>query len=372
MKTIKVAIDIRDLRIAKTGAKTYLEEVCNACKKGYPGFSFYFIDTWFPVYTGNNKIGKILEHIRFFSWKQILLPIICWVKNCDILFCTDYFVPLIKLRCKTAVVFHDAFFWEYPDHYNRLWLTLFKTIGVTAAKKADAVITVTEYSKKQIIKYAGIAPEKIYPVHLAPKTSTAGLNLQDAIIDPGKKYILHIGVLEKRKNLLMLIKAFDLLVKEGFSDYYLVLVGNKISKKKMDDSGNIHNLIAQLGLQDKVILAGFIPDAQLAYYYKNASVYAFVSINEGFGIPILEAFQNNLPTLIANNTCLPEVGGDAVITCDPFDVQDIKNKLKMIIQDKTLQKELIEKGKERLALFSWDRTVRGILEVFRKINDNNN
>jgi len=367
VKKIKVAIDTRDLRIAKTGAKTYLEEICIELKKGYPGFTFYFIDTWLPVYTGNNKIAKVIEHIRFFIWKQVLLPAICWFKNCDILFCTDYFVPLLKLRFKTAVVFHDAFFWEYPDHYNRFWLILLKTFGVAAAKNADAVITVTEYAKKQIIRYVHLTPDKIYPIYLAPKSSATQLNLRDAIIDPGKKYILHIGVLEKRKNLLRLINAFDLLVKEGYTDYYLVLGGNKISKAKIDDSRNITDLITSLGLEDRVILAGFIPDEQLAYYYKNASVYAFVSINEGFGLPVLEAFQNNLPTLIANNTCLPEVGGDAVITCDPFDVNDIKNKLKLIIQDKLLQQELIEKGQKRLALFSWQITCLEILEVFKKI-----
>jgi glycosyltransferase involved in cell wall biosynthesis len=367
MKKIKVAIDIRDLRIAKTGAKTYLEGVCSVFKKGHPEFSFYFIDTWLPVYTGNNKIGKIIEHIRFFSWKQILLPIICRVKKCDILFCTDYFVPLVKLRFKTAVVFHDAFFWEYPDHYNRLWLSMFKMIGLTAAKKADAVITVTEYSRKQIIRYAGIAPGKIYPVHLAAKSSVTQLNQQNATADPAKKYILHIGVLEKRKNLPNLIKAFQLLIQDGFDEYYLVLAGAKISKSTIDDSDNILNLISSLGLQEKVILPGFISDEQLAFYYKNASLYAFVSINEGFGLPILEAFQNNLPTLVSNNSSLPEVGGDAVIMCDPFDEHDIKEKMKMILQNTSLQNELIEKGRKRLGLFSWEKTSFSLLSLFKKI-----
>lgn len=367
MKKIKVAVDTRDLRIAKTGARTYLEETCLAFKKGSPDFDFYFIDTWFPVYTGSSKIGKIVEHIRFFCWKQIQLPLICFFKGIDVLFCTDYFVPCIKLNYKTVVVFHDAFFWEYPEHYNRLWLMLMKTIGMTAAKKADAILTTTGFTKKQIVKYVGLPAEKIYIAPLAPKSAMVKPDIENAATDPGKKYILHIGVLEKRKNLLLLIKAFDLLLKEGFSDYYLVLGGSRIAKKTIDDSENIHNLINTLNLQERVILAGFIPDAQLAYYYKNASVYAFVSLNEGFGIPVLEAFQNNLPILIANNSSLPEVGGDAVLTCDPFDVNDIKEKLKMIIQDPALQREMIAKGQQRLQHFSWDITAGKMMEVFKKI-----
>ena len=364
---ITVCIDIRDLKIAKTGAKTYLEEICRELKKDHPEFSIHFIDTPFSVHTGKNKILKLIEHVRFLLWKQISLPFICLVKKADILYCTDYFLPLIKLNFKTAVVFHDAFFWEYPEQYNPLWLLMLNKIGIPAAKKADAVITVTEYSKKQILKHISIDEEKIHAIHLAPKSSTRQLNIENAASDPDKKYILHIGVLEKRKNLLNLIKAFYLLKKEGFEEYSLVLVGGDISKKMISDSDNIRALILSLGLQEQVILPGFISDEQLAYYYKNASLYAFVSVNEGFGLPILEAFQNHLPTLISDNSCLPEVGGNAVIMCNPLDVNDIKDKMVMILNDQTLQNDLIEKGTKRLALFSWENTASALLDVFKRI-----
>jgi glycosyltransferase involved in cell wall biosynthesis len=367
-KEIVVCIDTRDLRIAKTGARTYLEEICKELKKGYPGFRFYFIDTFLPVYTGKYKIFKIIEHIRFFLWKQFSLPLICFLKGCDILYCTDYFLPLIKLNFKTAVAFYDAFFWEYAEQYNKLWLLLLQYFGVPAVRKANAIITLSEHSKKQIVHFVGVAADKIHAIHLAPKSSARKLSVMDAPIDPSKKYILHIGVLEKRKNLINLIKAFDLLIKEGFNDYYLVLVGNRVAKSKIDDSENIHQLIADLALQEKVILPGFITDEQLAFYYKNAQLYTFVSINEGFGLPVLEAFQNDLPTIISNNSCLPEVGGNAVITCDPFDINDIKEKIKFVIQNPSIQKELIEKGRERLTLFSWEKTTKELLTVFAEIN----
>lgn len=368
---IKIAVDIRDLHIAKTGAKTYLEETCKVLAKGHPDFTILFINTRLPVYTGKNKVLKAVEHARFFCWKQISLPFLCLVKGVDILYCTDYFLPLLKFNFKTAVVFYDAFFWEYPNQYNRLWLGLLKTVGVTAAKKANAVITITEYSKKQIVKQVGIEPNKIHAIHLAPKIAPALQHTQaineTALNGTTRKYILHIGVLEKRKNLLNLIRAFDLLLKEGFEDYDLVLAGNKVAKSKIDDSENIHQLINALGLQQRVLLPGFITDEQLAHYYSHASLYAFVSVNEGFGLPVLEAFQHHLPTLVADNSCLPEVGGDAVITCDPYDIVDIKNKMKMILEDIALQKTLIEKGRQRLALFSWEKTTGQLLRVFKSL-----
>ncbi|MES2003072.1 MAG: glycosyltransferase family 1 protein [Bacteroidota bacterium] len=366
-KQIKIAVDIRDLRIAKTGAKTYLEEICREFKKTPPGFRFLFIDTVIPVYRGNNKFLKLIEHIRFFWWKQLQLPLICFFRGCDVLYCTDYFLPYLKLNFKTVVVFHDAFFWEYPLHYNKIWLFLFQQIAVRAALKADAIVTTTAYSKKQILQFADFQPDKMIPIYLAPKSIAPHLPAQSTALGFPGKYILHVGVMEKRKNLLNLIRAFDLLLKEGYEDYYLVLAGSRVFKSKLDDAENIHSLIAELGLHEKVRLPGFISDEELALYYTNASLYAFVSVNEGFGIPVLEAFQHQLPTLVANNSSLPEVGGNAVITCDPFDYHDIKEKMKHILSDHSLQKELISNGNKRLELFSWQKTAEHHLAVFKKV-----
>ena len=368
-REIIVCIDIRDLRIAKTGTKTHQQELRREFSKGHPGFRFHFIDTWLPVYTGTNKLLKIIEHIRFFGWKQVSLPIICLFKNCDILFCADYFLPVFRPGFKTAVIFHDAFFWEYPEHYNRAWLFLLKTIGMYAARKADAIITTTRYARQQIIKFVGLNPEKIYAIPVSCK-SIITKPAERKIDRDGKKYILHIGVLEKRKNLVNLVKAFHLLLEDGVKDYYLVLAGPAPGKTLLDDSDNIRNIVSELKLDAKVIMAGYISDQELNYYYSNATLYAFVSINEGFGVPILESFHNDLPVLVADNSSLPEVGGDAVITCDPFDPVDIKNKLKMIIESVPLQQELITRGRIRKEIFNWPATVREHLTVFTKIMNN--
>jgi glycosyltransferase involved in cell wall biosynthesis len=363
-KKIRIAIDCRDLSIARTGARTYLEEICRVFKQERADIDFFFIDTWLPVRSHKTFAGKLFEHLRFLCWKQLQLPLICLFRGCDILYCTDYFLPLFSPGFHTAVTFYDAFFWEYPEQYNPVWLKMLNTIGLTAARKADAVITISQYSKKRIVELTGLPAQKIHAIHLAPKSKAVTTVSITPVAE--KKYILHLGVLEKRKNIPNLIRAFHQLVQKGYP-HQLVLAGSAIAKKDIDDSHNIKALIDELGLQEKVILPGFVSDEELAAYYQQAAVYAFVSINEGFGLPVLEAFSHDLPTIISDNSCLPEIGGDAVITCNPFNPDDIAAKLMLLIDHPALQKELVEKGRKRLALFSWEHTCNELLDVFKGI-----
>lgn len=367
-KKIRIGLDIRDLRIAKTGAKTYLEEIYNQFKSDKYDCEFTFFDTSIPVYTGRYKFLKLIEHIRFIIWKQIILPIRANFNKCDILFCTDYFVPFFTPGFKGVPVFYDAFFFEYSSHYNAQWLKLFKTFGVNAAKKAPLVITITEYSRNRIAHFTGINIQNIKAIHLAPKKMVVAhltFGYKPNLKIPTSKFILHVGTLEKRKNLVRLIEAFNLLQKDGYQDYSLVLVGQPSPKTDMDDSHEIKEVIERLGLQSQVITAGYASDEDLAYFYKYAEMYVFPSINEGFGLPVLEAFHHHLPVIVADNTCLPEVGGDAVLCFDPFNVEDIYLKMKSVLDNPELKSELIRKGDERLTHFSWEKNAEELIEIFK-------
>jgi len=373
-KKIKIGLDIRDLRIAKTGSKTYLEEIYNQFKSDKYDCEFVFFDTSFPVYTGPLKLLKLIEHIRFTIWKQIILPIKANLSKCDILFCTDYFVPYFTPGFKAIPVFYDAFFFEYSSHYNSQWLKLFKVFGVNAAKKAPDIITISEYTRNRIAYFTGIDRQRIKAIHLAPKTIAVAepepgyiptLNI------PTSKFILHVGTLEKRKNLVRLIEAFNLVRLSGHKEYSLILVGQPSPKSDMDDSAAIYEVIERLNLREFVITPGYASDQDLAYFYKYAEIYAFPSINEGFGVPVLEAFHHQLPVIVADNTCLPEVGGDAVLCFNPFNVDDIRNKMNALIEDNKVKSELIRRGSERLKQFSWERNVKELIKTFYTALDKN-
>jgi len=366
-KGLIIGVDIRDLRLAKTGTKTYLEEICKAFKQlEDTNYQFRFLDTPIPVYTGNSKAGKYIEHFRYQLWKQLILPLKAWFNKCDILFCTDNFVPLLHLGYQTVPVFHDAFFFENPEHYGRLWLSLYHKTAVPAAKTAAFIVTPTLYARQQIHKFTGIPLQKLKVVYEGPKTMVP--ESEDTVLKrfdlAESTYVLHVGSVYKRKNIPALIYAFKQLKTTTPNRLKLVLAGPTSTNKDGNDFSLILEAIQATALQQDVILTGYLTDAELASIYKNALMYVFPSVNEGFGIPVLEAFSYNLPVLVADNTCLPEVGGDAVLTFDPFDIHDITEKMKMVLEDKALRADLIRKGQVRLQEFSWKKTALQLLELF--------
>ncbi len=371
-----IGIDTRDLKIAKTGAHTYLSELCKTIQNNRADlqFEYVFLDTSIPIYTGSSKIGKLWEQLNYLIWKQITLPIKAWQKGCSLVFCTDYFVPYIHLGYTTVPVFHDAFIWEYPSHYNTYWLGLFKTFGVSAAKKASAVVTVTSYAKDQIAKYSGINAANIVPIHIGPKSSIAepqqntATNNYEQLLN--KKYILHVGTIEKRKNLSTLIAAFELLLQNNPQEIYLVIVGQKSNKPTLQDDTIFEMVAASTLLKERVVFTGYLSDSETATLYKHAALYVFPSVNEGFGIPILEAFAHQVPVLASNNSCLPEVAENAAICFDPYNAVALSKLIAQTLNNPALIQSLQQKGTERLTHFSWRKTLVALEAVFeRSINN---
>ena len=372
-KPLTIGVDVRDLKVAKTGIKTYLEELCKEFKKmDGKDIQFHFLDTSIPIYTGRNKLLKWVEHARYQIWKQVVLPVKAWSKKCDIVFCVDNCVPFIHLGYKTIHSIHDAFCFESPEQYGKLWLWVYKNTTTPGARRCPYVITATSHGKKQIAHFMGIPTDKLIVVPDGPKRISYQKNVNEQVpitksfnIMPSN-YILHVGSMFKRKNIITLIYAFNKIKKTGYPDLKLVLAGPLPANKLENDQGLILDAIETNGLKSEVIITGYLTDQEVGQLYENALIYVFPSINEGFGLPILEAFEHNLPVLVADNTCLPEVGGDAVLTFNPFDLDDIFYAIKTVLDNPELQKEMILKGQKRLKDFSWQKTALQIVEVFKK------
>ena len=371
---MKVAIDTRSLMFAKTGLKTYLNELVNAWQL-VPNSNLVLLSPTKKPYSGNKKFLKIIEHINYFWWKQVQLPRLALKNNCTHLFCADFFVPFkikwISKDLKMIAVLHDAFFWESPEHYNPIWLKIFHLFGVPAAKKADLLITDTQFSKDRILAYENFNANIFIVVHAAAKTlpfvkeATQRLKSIHPNLTP-QKYFLHAGVLEKRKNLTTLIEAFSE-VHKIHSDYKLVLVGNKSFKKNLDDEANIIDTITRLNLKESIFILGYLEVEDLASIYQSAFAYVFPSLNEGFGLPVLEAFNASIPLISANNSCLPEVAGDAAVYFDPYHVNELSQCMQELIDDPAMVLALKEKGKNRLNQFSWSKTAITIQKALENI-----
>jgi glycosyltransferase involved in cell wall biosynthesis len=359
-KSIVLGVDTRDLRIAQTGARTYLTELIYAWQQT-PEVKLVLLDNARGVYRGKHKGLKALEHLRFFWWKQVQLPLLARRKGVTHLFCSDFFVPYCKMGLQTIAVLHDAFFWESPAHYHPLWLKLFHLVGVPAAKKADVLIVPTQHAKKSILANASFDPNKMKVVLEAAKS------FPNPTIGPrpfAAPYFLHVGVLEKRKNLARLVEAFAQLHKVH-PTYKLVLVGNTPVKLQLNDAPAIEQAIAAHGLQEAVVRLGYLEADALATIYSHAFAYCLPSLNEGFGLPVLEAFHFKLPLICANATALPEVAGDAALFFDPYDTASIASAMLQLVDNPALVQQLIEKGQSRQLHFSWHKAAQEIHELMQ-------
>lgn len=370
---IKLAIDIRDLRIAKTGARTYLTELITHWSK-QSAIEIVLIDTKHEVYTGKQKLFKLIEHILYQYWKQWLLPRKAKQHHCTHLLCTDFFLPYFKQGLKTITVLHDAFFWESPEHYNAMWLQLFHTLAVPAAKKADAIIVPSQYVKEKLLTLENFDASKLQVIYEAAKSfdtiDSLNTNLkqkQSINIAAHTPYFFHLGVMEKRKNLPFLINAFKI-VNEKYPHCQLVLAGNRSNKEKLDDFPNIVERIEKNGLTGKVHLIGFLETAAIAPWYQNAFAYVLPSLNEGFGLPLVEAFGQGIPVIASNAGALPEIADQAAMMVDcTKDPEPLAAAMIQLIKEPALRASLIEKGIQRNAQFSWDRTVNQISQLIQNI-----
>ena len=179
-----------------------------------------------------------------------------------------------------------------------------------------------------------------------------------------KKYFLHVGVLEKRKNIVLLVEAFAQLHK-AYPNYKLVLVGNTPVKLQLNDAPAIEQAIVAFGLQDAVVRLGYLEADALATIYSHAFAYCLPSLNEGFGLPVLEAFHFKLPLICANTSALPEVAGDAALFVDPYNSNSIAAAMIDLVESPSLVNQLVEKGQARQLHFSWQKAAQEIHDLMQ-------
>ena len=350
----RIAIDTRDLKKGKTGTFTYLKALCDEFSANA---EVVCINYPFSVYTGPSYLGKLVEHILFFLWKQAYLPLYCLINRVDALLCTDYFLPIIPLSTRKFVVFHDAFFFEQPKQYNPIWIRLFHLLAVPAAKRADAVIVPTEYVKKRLSHYMpGVKSLVVITEGAKPLPSVSGESLFE------KPYVLHVGTLDHRKNLPRLVVAFAQLDWEGL----LVFAGDSPAYVGSNGRMELERIIHEKNLQERVILLGRVSEEELANLYAHAHAYVFPSLNEGFGLPLVEAMQQGIPCAAANNTAMPEVGGHAVLYFDPYQVSEIRDTLQLLVFDEACRTHLKQAGLERVKLFQWPAVAEAFLNLLHR------
>ncbi len=261
---------------------------------------------------------------------------------------------LPALRMKRAVAtFHDLFVMtgEYstPEFRAR-----FTAQAREAAARADAIIAVSEFTKKQVVDLLGAPASKVRVVHHG---------VRPLAYPPRKapeKIILSAGAIQKRKNIVRLVAAFERLDPE----WRLALAG---SFGYGAEEARAH--IESSHARERIAVLGYVSNDELAAWYARAAIFAFPSLDEGFGMPVLEAMAAGTPVLTSNRSALPEVAGDAAVLVDPEDTDALAHALRELAENTEMRRALAERGLERARLFTWEKAVRETWGVYRELLD---
>ena len=287
-------------------------------------------------------------------WFEYSLPYIFKNHRPDLFLSPDGFLSL-RSDIKSIPVIHDLNFVHFPDKLS-VYSKLYNTNFPQYAKRAARIATVSEFSKADIVKQYNIDEDKIdvvyngapsfyQPVDEIVKTATRKK------YTGGCNYFVFVGSLYERKNIRNLLLAFEQFKTETSSDFKLLIAGRKVWW-----SNEVESLYETMRYKSDVIFTGRITDEALKNVMAAAYALTYVSLFEGFGIPILEAMHCHVPVITSDTSSMPEVAGDAALLIDPFSVDQIANAMKQIITDKNLYSILIEKGKEQCKKFSYQNS----------------
>lgn len=264
------------------------------------------------------------------------------------------------------ITVHDLTPIIFPKEHKSGKSLIYKLLFPRTLKTADKIIAVSYSTKQDLLKYFKLPDKQIKVIHEAADEKFQPLD-KETIQKFKTKYnlnspfILYVGTLEPRKNIPTLIKAFYNLRKYNLP-HKLVITGKKGWKYN-----SIFETIEKLGIQDDVIFTGYVPNEDLPALYNAADLFVYPSLYEGFGLPPLEAMSSGCPVITSNTSSLPEVVGDAGIMIDPYDVDTLANSIYKVLTNDGLKADMVEKGLERAKMFSWEKTVKETLKIYREI-----
>jgi glycosyltransferase involved in cell wall biosynthesis len=272
-------------------------------------------------------------------------------------------VPLLIRYIPTVVTIPDLA--EYHAiRYSVLRQSYRKALPHVIAHNASRIITISESAKKDITSITGINPDRVDVTYLASVITEpvlARTDLTQQYHQLGEPYILYVGNTLPHKNIKRLIEAYALLVQHHAIPHRLILVGSQ-----NETSSQLQEWIKELSVEGRVIPIGYVPDRDLPSIYQRASLFAYPSLYEGFGLPVLEAMSCGTPVITSNISSLPEVAGNAAILVDPYNVEEIATSILRVLQDNQLCHELSSKGKEQASKFTWEECAQQTLNTYIK------
>lgn len=371
---MKIAIDARGISWYRgTGIGTYTNNLVNSLLKidKENVYNLYWSGDNFNNFKKNNS--KIImtsnKHHRFFE--QYYFPYNLDYEKVDIYHVPQNGIGLNSyIHCKRVVTIHDLIPFLMPDTVGRGYLLKFLKQMPSIIERSDAIITVSEWSKKDILRFFPIDPNKIYVTPLATDLKYRVLNKTKCKNVIYKKYninspfILYIGGFSPRKNVKMLVKAFKETCKDLPIDYKLVIVGSY-----KNEGNEVLKLVEDLNLSSNVIFTGFVDEIDLPLFYNACNLFVYPSLYEGFGLPPLEAISCGAPTIASNTTSIPEVLENCGVLINPNKISELRDSIGKVLTNNKLRDEMIQNGLKRSKEFSWDKTANATLNVYYSLKN---
>ena len=364
---MRVAFDAHMVGERETGNETYAANLIQALAKGWPEDTYQVLTP---------RVDRLMSLMHLPSnapptsvwpgWSPLRIslgiPMTAWLNKSDVLHMTTYIAPPLSI-IPFVVTVHDLSYLVYPGAFSRRVRTMLTTLVPMSIRRAARVIAVSEHTKRDVIRFYGLAPEKIAVTPLAPGPAFAEIDRAGAEPLPPRvkePFLLAVGNLEPRKNLDRLLDAFFVIARQGF-DGQLVLVG------KGSGAESIATRARQHGLESRVVLSGFVSERELVVLYNRAKLFVYPSLYEGFGLPPIEAMACGCPVVASNTSVMPETLGDAAILVDPESVGDIAHAMAAVLETDDLARTLKQKGVARARSFTWHETAARTRSVYADV-----
>jgi glycosyltransferase involved in cell wall biosynthesis len=360
---MKIAVNTRLLiETRMEGIARYNYESLKRMVETHPEDEFYFI--FDRPYSEHFIFGDNVTPIRLFPPTRHPFLIIFWFEwalkrlldkiKPDVFLSGDTYMSL-RSEIPTLLVCHDVAYVHYPKHIPLINRNYYRFFFPRFHRKAKAIIAVSEYTKSDIIKQYKISPNKVTVAHNAPNGNFYPITREEKErtreeMTQGEKYFVYLGSIHPRKNLENLIKGFDHFKGKTGSNYRLLIIG-----RPAWNTASFYRTMEDSPFKDHILHKQF-KRQELPRYIGSAEALCYISLFEGFGIPILEGFEAEVPVITSNVSSMPEVAGEAALLVDPTDPEDIGKAMEQIVSESKLSAELIKRGKTRLESFSWQQT----------------
>jgi glycosyltransferase involved in cell wall biosynthesis len=367
---MRVAFMGRSIRPGATGVGRYATNLVLALARRLPARSLNVFLTRDAPRRWNGDVHELRapfatpnEYARAF-WEQTFVPVQTRALGCDVYHSPNYIVPT-AVTCPVVVTVHDLAYLRRSLHRLTSHVYL-SALTAFAVRRAQVVVAVSEHTRREV--------EARYP-HAAGRTEVVYEGVDPALAPPSPRglaafrrrmglddpYVLFVGTQEPRKNLVRLVHAYERTIDRTGLPHRLVLVGPR--GWKIDD---LDAAVERSPVRERIARVGYASDADLACWYAGADLFVYPSLQEGFGLPPLEAMAFGLPTVVSNRASLPEVVGDAGLAVDPCDVEGIATAMEGVLADRDLAARLADAGRRRAAAFTWDEAARRHVAIYER------